>query len=200
MSARLAAAFAGMSSALASVRRILARGMSRPALVSPGALAAIAVVVASALTYTAVARGAPGWLAAARGLSLGRAPQPAPAIAVHDTLGTATPTLPRQAYVVGAWVSDSAPSSSGSLQVYVRVTDYASLQPVQGVSVTAQVQFTCATAYRVAAYGPIPTGARGLASFEVSFTGLPRGQPNCVTVFVTVDEQTYTASATFTAR
>ncbi len=167
---------------------------------SPVALAALVIVVASALAYTAVARGAPGWLTTARGLWLGRTPQPTPAIVVHDALGTPTPTVPLQAYVVGAWVSDSAPPPSGSVRVYVRVTDYASLLPVRGVSVSVQVQFTCATAYRVATYGPLPTGARGLASFEVSFTGLPPGQPICITAFVTVGGQTYTASATFAAR
>jgi hypothetical protein len=197
--ARLSAACATLAAA-ARVRRKRARAAPpRLARWQYIALVAVVVMMASALIDAAAAHSAPGWLAASRRWARPTVLPPTPVVVVRSTFGTPTPTIPEPAYNIGAWVSDSAPPPTGTVQVYVRVSDFAQRQPVAQVGVSLQVQFTCASDQRVATYGPLPTDVQGIAAFAVAFAGLPPGQPVCITAITTLGGQTYTAGATFAA-
>ncbi len=84
--------------------------------------------------------------------------------------GTATPALPT--YVVGVWVSNMSPAPSGSLLVYVRVTQNAgglTNEPVAGVPVTI-------SSPNGSARGVVKTNSNGLATFRF-FYGQSPGLP-----------------------
>ena len=112
-----------------------------------------------------------------------------------------TPTLgiPQPAYLVGAWVSDSAPQPSSIVTVYVRITDSATSAPVVGVPVRLTARFTCKASGAAQTYGPANTGTDGVAAVAVAFSGLPVGEPVCVTAQADIRGQTYAADTTFTA-
>jgi hypothetical protein len=120
-------------------------------------------------------------------------------LVLHPPQGSPTPVATPPAYLVGAWVSDSMPPPDGTVQVYVRVTNSATLAPVAGAKVTLQVLITCAAPSRVAPYGPAVTQSDGVATITVTFSGLPVAQPVCVTATVTVGGQTYTTDTEFAA-
>jgi hypothetical protein len=176
-------------------RRQRRRVFYSPALLPLLCLAVVTILMSSTLAYMAFSRGAQGW--GARSADATSAAQPTQAIVVRGAPGTATAPVVRPAYVMGAWVSDSAPPPTGSIQVYVRVTDYVSLLPAAGVPVALQVQFTCSVAYSAQPFGPTPTDTDGIASFTVTFSGLQPGQPVCVTASATAAGKTYTAATTF---
>jgi hypothetical protein len=181
----------------ARLRRAHAHAASRLVPTSWAVVVALIVILAGTLAYVADTRAAPRWLSFARVFSMLPAAQPTQAVVVRGALGTPTPTVAGPAYALGAWVSNSAPPRSGTVRVYVRMTDYAHLRPVAHVAVTLEAQFTCATREHVATYGPLVTDADGTVAFEVAYAGLRPGQPVCLTAFATAGAQTYTASVTF---
>jgi hypothetical protein len=156
-----------------------------------GSLVFVGVIVAlSALTYSAVTRNWKGF------------PQVTPAQRGFPVVRpSATPTLatPQPAYLVGAWVSDSAPQPSSIVTVYIRITDSATSAPVVGVPVRLTARLTCKASGAAQAYGPANTGTDGVAAVAVAFSGLPVGEPVCVTAQADIGGQTYAADTTFTA-
>ena len=98
----------------------------------------------------------------------------------------ATPTP--APYLIGAWVSDSAPTAS-SVEVFVRVSHDGGT-PAAGVPVRINVGG--------AVYGPMDTDAYGLAAFSVGISGTFDGYtPVFVTASATVSGQTMTAQTSF---
>ncbi|MBF6590973.1 MAG: hypothetical protein IVW57_10660 [Ktedonobacterales bacterium] len=109
--------------------------------------------------------------------------------------GTPTPTLPLNS--IGAWVSDSAPTT-GSVQVFVRVTQLVPAtqghRPVAGVPVTLSV---FSPRYNTTA-GPVRTDAYGVATFTLAYgTGYTGYQPVFVTAYATTNGQTLSAQTSF---
>ena len=127
----------------------------------------------------------------------GPAAQPTSGIVLQTDQGGPTATTARAPFVVTTWVSNSAPPTSGQVQVFVRVTNTTQFTPQPGVSVSISVAFTCAFPNTVQGYGPAATNSSGLAAFTVSFSGLPVGQPVCITATARANGQTYTSTATF---
>jgi hypothetical protein len=104
--------------------------------------------------------------------------------------GTATPALPP--YVVGVWVSNMSPAPSGSLLVYVRVTENASgltNEPVAGVPVTI-------SSSNGRARGVVKTNSSGLATFTF-FYGQSPGFPVYITATATIGNQKVTSTTDF---
>jgi hypothetical protein len=104
-----------------------------------------------------------------------------------------TPTLAPPAYAIGAWPSNSSPPSSGTLVIYVRVTETLGDAAAVGVPVYLKVKFP----YSTQSYGPVPTNGDGIAAFKVTYGGLPPGQPAFVTASMTIAGRNYTADTVF---
>lgn len=102
--------------------------------------------------------------------------------------GVPTPVAPT--YTIGTWVTDYAPASGGTEQVYVRVSKNAN--PVGGVPVVLSISWGSGGT----SYGPVATNSYGLASFHVAVSG-PPGHPEFVTASASVDKSTITANTTF---
>jgi hypothetical protein len=107
---------------------------------------------------------------------------------------TPTPALPT--YVVGVWFSNMSPAPSGSLQVYVRVTENAggiSNEPVANVPVTIASSNGGA---RGGIHGVVKTNPGGLATFTF-FYGQSPGFPVYVTATATIGNQKVTGTSLF---
>jgi hypothetical protein len=186
----------------ALIRRVWRFVRNQGVLVVASAVSLVLMVVLGTVAVNVVAQGA-HILPLAAGTVVGPvASSTTSALIVQP--GASTPTTqikppPETPYVVGAWASNNAPPSSGTVKIYVRVTDHSGFVPVPGASVTLKVMFTCSTGSHVSAYGPVTTDAYGLATIPVTYAGLPVGDPVCVTATVRVHQQTYTATTTFAA-
>jgi hypothetical protein len=151
----------------------------------------IALLVVGTFAFVIASRAASG---AANGLhgvtnSTGATPvSPGGIILQQQPSGASTPAAPT--YTVGAWVTNYAPASGGTEQVYVRVSNDSN--PVGHIPVRLSVSW----AGGGASYGPALTDSYGLASFQVSVNG-PPGQPEFVTARVTVGGSTITGDTTF---
>lgn len=132
-------------------------------------------------------------------IGVGPAAQPTTGIVLQTNQRDSAPTVAVAPYLVAAWASNSAPPSSGTVQIYVRVTNSTTFAPQPGASVGLSIAFTCATPGNVQGYGPSATDADGIATFNVTFSNLPVGQPVCITARASVGGQTYAATATFAA-
>lgn len=163
--------------------------------VAVGALAVMAL--AGGATYLAVLRHP--HVISLPSLAPGAAAQPTTGIVLQSSPGEPAATVVVPPFTAATWVSNSAPPTSGQVQVYVRVTDTANFAPQTGVSVSLSVAFTCAFPNTVRSYGPATTNADGLAAFTVTYAGLPVGQPVCITATARGGGQAYTATATFAA-
>lgn len=91
-----------------------------------------------------------------------------------------TPEAPK--YLIGAWMSNNAPTG-GSVKVFVRVTE--NIKPLAHVPVTLTAQIPGGTLR----YGPTKTDGYGLATFEVRYGGLSQ-TPVFVTATAKVNDQT----------
>lgn len=107
--------------------------------------------------------------------------QPAP--------GQPTPVAPQ--YTVGVWVTNYSPSSGGTEQVYVRVSQ-SNAGPMAGVRVFLSVSWDNAASR----YGPATTNAYGLAAFTV-VVNAPPGQPEYVTATTTIRGTSASADTIF---
>jgi hypothetical protein len=155
-------------------------------------VACAAVLALSVVTYAAVTH---GW----RGLPTFGTSDPPPHSVVIRTGTTPSPSVDEPPYYVGAWVSDSAPPPTSVVSVYVRVTNSATQAAVPGVKVSIFARFTCQSGGSMHTFGPATTGGDGVAVVQVGFSGLPVGQPVCLTATASVGGQTYSADTTFTA-
>jgi hypothetical protein len=156
-------------------------------------LAATALLVLFTAVISVTAFGLASRLVhAASDISLGANSATPPSDVVIQPLnngGAPTPALPD--YLIGAWVSDSAPSG-GSVQVFVRVSHNS--DPVPGVPVRLLVNFSGSTS----TFGPADTDAYGLATITVSYGGGYSGYtPVFVTATAAVGGQTITAQTSF---
>lgn len=189
--------------AVGTLIRSVGRGVrNQGVLVVASVVSLVLMVVLGTFVVNVVAQGA-HVLPLAAGTVVGPAASPTtgalvlqPGVPTPATQSTLPPEVP---YVVGAWASNNAPPSSGTVKIYVRVTDHSGFAPVPGAIVTLKVMFTCSTGSHIAAFGPVTTDAYGLATIPVTYGGLPVGDPVCVTATVKVQQQTYTATTTFAA-
>ena len=104
--------------------------------------------------------------------------------------GVATPSVPT--YVVGVWVSNMSPPSSGSVQVYVRVTENVggvTNEPVAYVPVSIKSSNGIAR-------GVVKTNLSGLATFTF-FYGQSPGFPVYITATATIGKQHVTSTTDF---
>lgn len=103
--------------------------------------------------------------------------------------GQPTPVAPM--YEIGAWVSDNTPPASGTVRVYVRISQGA--KPMANVAVTLSVRF----AYSTTLLGPQTTNSDGLATFTVFYSNAPKNRPVFATAFASVGSQSLSHQATF---
>jgi hypothetical protein len=105
------------------------------------------------------------------------------------TAGTPTPTATQD--LMGVWVSNPSPPTSGAVQVYVRLTH--DTRPMAGVPVSIVVNFPGSASN----YGPVKTDGYGLATFTVRYGGAPAEQPVYITASAKVDGQTLSQQTLF---
>jgi hypothetical protein len=108
--------------------------------------------------------------------------------------GSPTPAFP--AYVVGVWVSNMSPSASGSILVYVRVTENASgisNEPVPNVPVTISSPNGGVPG---GIHRAVKTNSSGLATFTL-FYGQSPGLPVYITATATIGTQKVTSTTDF---
>jgi hypothetical protein len=153
----------------------------------------IAVLALSVVTYAAVTHDWHGLPTFGKGSA-----PPLRQVVIHAG-ATPSPSVDQPPYYVGAWVSDSAPPPTGVVTVYLRVTDATTQVPVPNVPVSVYARFTCQSGGSARSFGPARTGPDGIAAVQVSFAGLPIGQPVCLTATASVGGQTLSADTTFTA-
>jgi hypothetical protein len=154
---------------------------------TPALVAATAILVASLVLGLAVAG------RVARGLQLqlpAAQATPASRDVVIQMPEQTTPTPTDAPVDIGAWVSNPTPGTSGSVQVFVRVT--AGLQPVAHVPVTIDVQ----SGGSGGVLGPVSTNAYGLATFTLNYSSPPQ-QPVFITASATVDGRSYSFDTSF---
>jgi hypothetical protein len=72
---------------------------------------------------------------------------------------------------VGVWVDSSTPGTSGTVHAFARVTKDG--QPVTGLAVKLDADVSGATT----TYGPVTTDGYGIATFTLSFSGVPAFRP-----------------------
>jgi hypothetical protein len=174
--------------------RAISRGHFRTRLVLLGALMVLVAITAlgSVAAFGFAAKVASG----AGQFSMGSTASTPPGGVVIQPLGGGVAPTPTPArYLIGTWVSDSAPASGG-VTVFVRVSrGEVSNQgsPVAGVPVRISVGG--------ASYGPTDTNAYGLAAFNVGVGGGFDGStPVFVTATAVVAGQTLTAQTSFAPR
>jgi hypothetical protein len=141
---------------------------------------AIAIVIAAKASSQVSNR--PPTVQATAPLSSGIVLQPSPV--------AGTPPPPAQD-LMGVWVSNPSPPTSGSVQVFVRLTH--DTHPLAGVPVSIVVNFP-GTASN---YGPVMTDGYGLAKFTVRYGGTPAEQPVYVTANAKVDGQVISQQTLF---
>lgn len=156
-------------------------------------------VIAAALVVALIAGLTVFHWAEKAGAAIGQLPAPQTTVSAPsgiivqsgNTGAAATPTLPT--YLMGAWVSDTAPTSGSQVQVFVRVTG-PSGGPVANQAVTLSVQYPSGTT----TVGPVTTDAYGLATFNVPAGKGTGSQVVFITASAKVNGATYTATTTFT--
>ncbi len=82
-----------------------------------------------------------------------------------------SPTPLAEGSTVGVWVDSSTPGTSATVTVYARVTKDG--QPVSGIAVKLDADYSGATT----TYGPVTTDSYGIATFTLSFSGVPAYRP-----------------------
>ncbi len=165
-------------------------GWLREARVLPGIVALLAIVgLASAFAFMLANRAAS---ASQAGIGTAAATQPLQSgVLVQQAPAVLTPSPEVPPYQIGVWVDNPTPGAAGTEKVFVRVSHQ--VAPVLGAQVTLLVQ----SASGAQSYGPRPTGADGLVSFDVGYGYVPAGQPVFVTATTTEGGQTVTAQTTF---
>ena len=108
-----------------------------------------------------------------------------PVVLHQDVAPIPTPEAP--AYLVGVWSTTPNPPSSGSVEVYVRVSHNA--KPVRHVSVSLEVKGGSSSTK----LGPYYTNSYGLIKFTVGYSGLSSRSPILLVAHASVDGKTYTA-------
>ncbi len=175
-----------------SASALLARLRFLPALFAAMVMVAIAAGVAYAVASRA-STDARGQLS----VPIGTVSPAGGGTVIQPITAAGTPTPAVQPYTIGTWVSNPAPSTAGSITVFVRVSHNAgpaNVGPAPGIPVTISVDFPTGSSVQ----GPVSTDADGLVSFTVSFGGLPSERP----VFITASAlspggQTINAETTF---
>jgi hypothetical protein len=157
---------------------------------TPALVVSIAILLAALVLGFAVAgrlaRGFQVHLPAAQA-----APNGGAGVVVQPAPMQQTPTPTDAASDLGIWVSDPAPSTSGTVQVFVLLTS--ALQPDAHIPVSIYVQYAASGV----PMGPVSTDKYGLATFTLNYAGLPPGQPVFVTASATVGGQTLTGETSF---
>ncbi len=156
-----------------------------PMVVAGLVLVGIASTVAIVIAYKASSQVAnrPPTVQATAPLSSG--------IVLQQTPAAGTPTPQAAQNLMGVWVSNPSPPTSGSVQVFVRLTH--DTHPLAGVPVSIVVNFP-GTASN---YGPVKTDGYGLAKFTVRYGGTPAEQPVYVTANAKVDGQAISQQTLF---
>jgi hypothetical protein len=112
-------------------------------------------------------------------------------LVVQQAPGQGTPTPDAAQYLMGAWVSEYSPGTSGAVTVYVRVSSQT--KPVAGVPVSLWVQFP---GYGHG-YGTKRTGEDGLVKFTVDYHGLPAARPVVATASANIGGTQLSADTSF---
>jgi len=151
----------------------------------------IALLVVGTFAFVIASRAASGAANGLHGVTSSNSATPvSPGGIILQQQPSGAPTPAAPTYTVGAWVTDYAPASGGTEQVYVRVSNDSN--PVGHIPVRLSVSWSGGGT----SYGPALTNSYGLASFQVSVSG-PPGQPEFVTASVTVGGSTVTGDTTF---
>jgi hypothetical protein len=112
-------------------------------------------------------------------------------IILQQSPAAGTPTPQAAHILMGVWVSNPSPPTSGAVQVFVRLTR--DTHPLAGVPVGIVVNFPDAASR----YGPVKTDGYGLATFTVHYGGAPSEQPVYVTADAKVDGQAISQQTLF---
>ena len=112
-------------------------------------------------------------------------------IVLQQSPSEGTAIVPPADYLVGIWTSDASPPTSGSVQVYVRLTHTSQALPNVPVSIT--VNFPGFTQ----SYGPVKTDSYGLATFTVNYSGAPSAHPVYMTATAIINGQKVAQQAYF---
>lgn len=115
------------------------------------------------------------------------------AVVVQAPQTTAPTTTDSSPYQVGVWTSTYAPGTSGTIQVYVRVSENPT--PIANVPVSVVLQIGQSST----PYGPTKTDSDGIAVFNVFYSGATAGQPIYAIATATISGQTVRGQTTFVA-
>lgn len=110
-------------------------------------------------------------------------------IAPPAAAGSPTPVAAGSS--VGVWVDSSTPGTSGTVNAYARVTRDG--QPVSGITVKLDADYSGATT----TYGPVTTDSYGVATFTLSFSGVPAYRPIYLTATTKLADGTEVTGQTF---
>lgn len=157
-----------------------------------GALLAILLIV-GALALVLASRAASSAGNRILGTSVGGRIPPTQVVVVQAPQSAPATTTAASPYQIGVWTSTYAPGTSGSIQIYVRVSKNPS--PVTNVSVTVALQVGAS----ITSYGPTNTDSDGIAVFTVYYSGATPGQPIAATATATINGQRVTGQTVFVA-
>jgi hypothetical protein len=110
-------------------------------------------------------------------------------IAPPAAAGSPTPVVVGSS--VGVWVDSSTPGTSATMNAYARVTKDG--QPVSGIAVKLDADYSGATT----TYGPVTTDSYGIATFTLSFSGVPAYRPIYLTATTRFTDGTELTGETF---
>ncbi len=124
-------------------------------------------------------------------ITAGATPSLSGGIVLQQSPSGGTPTAPTSDYLIGVWTSNASPPTSGSVQVFVRLTHTS--QAVSGIPVSISV----ALPGGAQSFGPIKTDSYGLATFTLVYAGTTTARPIYITATATVDGQKLTQQTYF---
>jgi len=110
-------------------------------------------------------------------------------IAPPAAAGSPTPVAAGSS--VGVWVDSSTPGTSATMNAYARVTRDG--QAVSGIAVKLDADYSGATT----TYGPVTTDSYGIATFTLSFSGVPAYRPIYLTATTKLADGTELTGQTF---
>jgi hypothetical protein len=110
-------------------------------------------------------------------------------IAPPAAAGSPTPVAAGSS--VGVWVDSSTPGTSATMNAYARVTRDG--QAVSGIAVKLDADYSGATT----TYGPVTTDSYGIATFTLSFSGVPAYRPIYLTATTKLVDGTELTGQTF---
>jgi hypothetical protein len=115
-------------------------------------------------------------------------------IVLQQSPSGGTPTAAPSDYLIGVWISDASPPTSGSVQIFVRVTHASQAEAGIPVSISVALPGGAQT------YGSIKTDGYGLATFTAIYRGTTAARPVFITATATVGGKKLTQQTYFVPR